>query len=100
LRTSVETGWIGFALQLLIYFVILQSGISSFYRCSNPKLKPYFLAAVGTTFTFIIAQYSQVAIGQMPESFLFYALVAAIVRLKQLDKQFKENMLKEAISLK
>lgn len=98
LRTSVETGWIGLAMQLLIYFIILQSGISSFYRCSNPKLKPYLLAAVGTTFTFIVAQYSQVAIGQMPESFLFYALVAAIVRLKQLDKKYKENLVKEAIA--
>ena len=96
LRTSIETGWIGLALQLLIYFIILQSGISSFYRCSNPKLRPYLLAAVGTTFTFIVAQYSQVAIGQMPESFLFYGLVAAIVRLKQLDKVYIENLRKEA----
>lgn len=90
LRTSVETGWIGLALQLIIYFIILQSGISAFYRCTNPKIKPYLLAAVGATFSFILAQYSQVAIGQLPDSFLFYSSMAAIVRLKQIYVSKKE----------
>lgn len=86
LRAALETGWIGLLLQCLSYFIILKTGIHIFFAAKNPVAKKYILASIVVLFANIVAQYSQVAIGQIPESFFFYSLVAVIVRISHFEK--------------
>jgi len=44
------------------------------------------IAIVLALFSFVVCQYSQVAVGQIPGVFLFYGLAAAITRLHQQQK--------------
>jgi putative inorganic carbon (hco3(-)) transporter len=86
-KTAVETGWIGFFLQCLLYCIILLQGVRAFYRTEDRTAKVYALAAVVTLFGFVISQYGQVSIGQIPDCFLFYSLLAIIVRISKLSGQ-------------
>lgn len=85
LKTAVETGWIGFLLQCLLYFFILQSGVHAYYRSEKKWVKMSAIAAVVCVFTYIIGQYGQEAIGQVPGCFLFYSCLALIAKAKYLD---------------
>jgi cell division protein FtsW (lipid II flippase) len=91
LRTAVETGWIGLALQCLLYFIIIQSGVRVFYQSNDKKIKMYALAITIPLFCFIVAQYAQVSIGQIPGCFVFYPGLAMIARLKNFISEPQVN---------
>lgn len=84
LKTAIETGWIGFTLQCLLYFIILVSGVKTFYSTGNRLMKMAMLASTTCVFSFIISQFGQEAIGQVPGSFLFYPCLAIMVSLQHL----------------
>jgi len=86
LSLALEIGWVGLLLQCITYFVFLQKGIHAFFTSRNPAFKAIFLASILTLFGYVVAQYSQVAIGQMPGSLMFYSLLAIIIRLPQMEK--------------
>jgi hypothetical protein len=85
MKSAIETGWIGFIFQCLLYFLALKAGIHGYYNTTNRKIKYYYLATVVCVFCFVIAQFGQEAIGQIPGCFLFYSCLAAIVRLKNIE---------------
>lgn len=85
LKTAIETGWIGFSLQCVLYFIILMSGVKAYYSSRNKILKVVLLAVTTCVFSFIISQFGQEAIGQIPGSFLFYPCLAIIVRANHLE---------------
>jgi len=87
IKAAIETGWVGFLFQCLIYFIILRSGVHGYYSSNNQRFKTYYLAILVCLFSFIIAQYSQEAIAQIPSFFLFYSSLALIVRLKQISTE-------------
>lgn len=89
LTIVLEYGWIGLILQCLCYIMILQQGVKGFYRSQDPKFRILFLAATVCLFGYIVAQYSQTSIGQVPGGFLFYGLVAICISLYQLE--YKKN---------
>ncbi|WP_153796257.1 O-antigen ligase family protein [Foetidibacter luteolus] len=91
LKFALELGWPGLLLNMLFYFFILRTGIKCYYRTEHRIAKRILLGAIVAIFGNIIAQYSQVAIGQIPGSFFFYACVAIIVRVSQLEKQNIEH---------
>ncbi|PUZ20306.1 O-Antigen ligase [Chitinophaga costaii] len=98
LKSAVETGWVGLALSCLIYFVVLQTGISNYYKCQSKEIRNYYAAGLVGMFSMVVAQYSQVAIGQIPGSFLFYGLMPMMVKLITFDKtstQTQPNKLHE-----
>ena len=85
LRIALEYGWIGLIIQCLTYFIILQQGVRAYYRSKNPHYKTLLLASTVGIFGYVVAQYSQVAIGQIPGAFLFFGLIAIIIRLRQME---------------
>lgn len=85
LAMALEFGWIGLLIQCITYFIMLQQGIMGYFRTKNPKFKPFYIACVLFLFGYIVGQYSQVAIGQLPGGFVLYAFTAIIISLRQLD---------------
>ena len=86
LSLVLELGWIGLLLQCITYFVFLRLGVRGYYRSKDPTFKVLLLASTLTLFGYVVAQYSQLAISQVPSGFLFYALLAVIIRLPQIEK--------------
>lgn len=91
LSLVLELGWVGLLLQCITYFIFLQQGIRGYYRSRNPRYKVFLLAATLCLFGYVIAQYSQLAISQIPSGFIFYALIAVIIRLPQIEAAQIQN---------
>lgn len=85
LAIVLEYGWVGLIIQCLTYFIILQQGVKSYYNTTDPHMKVLLLSSVIFIFGFVFAQYAQVAIGQIPNGFIFLGLNAVIIRLRQMD---------------
>ncbi|RAJ06938.1 O-antigen ligase-like membrane protein [Chitinophaga skermanii] len=85
LKTALEAGWVGLILGCILYFIVMQTGIRQYYRTRNPELRTYYLAIMVNIFSMIIANYAQVAIGQIPGAFMFYGSLAMIIKLRSFD---------------
>ena len=86
LTLVLELGWVGLLLQCVTYFVFLQQGVHAYYKSRDPTFKILLLASTISLFGYVIAQYSQIAISQVPSAFVFYSLIAVIIRLPQIEK--------------
>lgn len=86
LQIVLEQGWIGLIIACLSYFIILKRAVESYYRTRNPEFKAIYLAITLCVFGFVFAQYAQVAIGQVPNGFLFVGLVGMLIRLNDIEK--------------
>jgi putative inorganic carbon (HCO3(-)) transporter len=91
LKSAIETGWIGYGFAIMYYFIIIFQGVHYFFKANNEQIRRYILAFTATIVIFILAQYSQVAIGQFPGIFFFYPSAALLVRLLQLDEAMPET---------
>jgi MFS family permease len=89
LRAAIETGPIGLAYTLFMFFVMLQVGIRNYYASRSKKTRTIYVGLVACMFAYMIAQYAQVAIGQMPGAFFFYGGMAIIVKLRN----FEQNLI-------
>jgi hypothetical protein len=81
LRTALETGWIGLIIQCVLFFIILQQGAHAYYNVSERGEKTILLVCVVALFCQIISNYAQEAIGALLNGYLFYPLIAIIIRL-------------------
>lgn len=86
LKLAIETGWIGYAVALFSYMGLIFQGVHYYFKARDREIKLYILAFNTGIFIFIIAQYTQVSIGQFPGLFFFYPGAALIIRLLQIDK--------------
>lgn len=84
LKIALETGWIGLILQCIIYFVIVRTAVKGYFRTINSEIKAYLLAATVVIFASIVSQYSQVAIGPIPECIFYYSIVAVVARFSNI----------------
>jgi hypothetical protein len=81
MKILAEQGWIGFAIQLLLYFLFLKKGLDGFYKARNTYIKNIYIALNVCLFALIVGQYSQVAIAQYPVTLFYYAALAIIQKL-------------------
>jgi cell division protein FtsW (lipid II flippase) len=86
-KAAIETGWVGLFLLCIIYFITLQYGLVTYFKCKNKILKIYVFASVVCIFTFVIAQYGQEATDQIPGFFLFYSCFAVIIKSRFIDEK-------------
>ncbi|MBS1603374.1 MAG: hypothetical protein JST42_11945, partial [Bacteroidetes bacterium] len=87
LAIVLEYGIVGLLIQCLTYFIILQQAVLTYYRSGDQRTKIYLLCSILFIFGFVFAQYAQVAIGQLPNGFIFLGLNAVIIRLRQIERE-------------
>ena len=80
LRQSTELGWIGLIMMLFQYFLFFKVGLQVYFNTQKKEIKALISGCLVCLFTFVIAQYAQIAIGQLPDSFLFYGAAAIILK--------------------
>ena len=82
---GLEYGWIGLIIQCVLFFIVLQQGIHAYYTTSDRWHKILLQVAIVSLFSYVLANYAQVAIGPLPGAFLFYPMIAVIIRLSQIQ---------------
>jgi putative inorganic carbon (HCO3(-)) transporter len=87
LKSALEMGWVGLGLTCLTYFILLRTGIKNFYKSRSPEIKGIYAATLAALYGYIIAHYTQVAIGQIPGCFFFYTMLAALVKLITFEQE-------------
>jgi putative inorganic carbon (hco3(-)) transporter len=92
LKMALEFGWVGLIIQCVGFFIVLQQGVHAYFRANSRPYKRAFLVAVITLFSFMMAHYAQVAIGPSPGAFLFYAMIAGIVKLSQVEPSLSNKL--------
>ncbi|MBE7170908.1 MAG: O-antigen ligase family protein [Williamsia sp.] len=97
LKILLEQGWIGFALNLLFYFLIIRHGIICFFNAVNQSIKNLYIAITVFLFSLIVGQYSQLAIAQYPLILIYYGVLAVLVKLIDFDTSGRQAVLKPAI---
>ena len=85
-RVAVELGWIGLIIYCMLFMAILITGIRNYYRMHDPRLKAYMAAILSVVFSLVIGNYPQQVLIQVPTILIFYAIMAMVVRLRELDK--------------
>ncbi len=85
MKILLEQGWVGFAMHLVLYFVILKRGIDCFFKANNPAIKSIYIALTVFIFSLVVGQYSQVAISQYPLMLFYFPVLAILVKLIDFD---------------
>ena len=80
LKTATESGWVALILLLMQYYLILKIGLAIYFNTDKQEIKTLISSCLVCIFTFVVAQYAQVAVGQFPDSFLFYGAAAIILK--------------------
>lgn len=93
-RVAVEMGWIGLFIFCSLLFIILQKGISNFFKMEDPELKSYCLAMVLMAYALTVGNYPQEAITQYPINVYFFLIAALIDATYNLDKEKREEKMK------
>jgi len=86
LKLAIETGWTGFGITMVSYLLFICQGVDYYFKARNPEIRTYILAFTSGIVIYILAQYTQVAIGQFPGIYFFYPGAALLIRLMQLEK--------------
>lgn len=87
LKLALDMGWIGLALNMLLYLMILWQGINYYFRMANEEYKTYIVAITCALFSIMVTLYAQVSIGQIPTAFFFNAVLALFKRLLDFDEK-------------
>lgn len=94
LRVAIEYGWIGFILLYLTYLTLMQQAVRAYFNSRDRVNRVLLLAIAVSLFSYVVAQYSQVAIGMIPSAFLIYAMIAMIIRLPQIENESQQLTIK------
>jgi len=87
LKKAAEVGWIGLLITLIMYFVVLKGGIQGFFQSRQENVRAMFAASLTGLFAFYIAEYAQVALGQITDVVVYYPMIAIILKLKSFDNE-------------
>ena len=84
---ALEIGWIGFLLQLFVYFIVLKYAIHQYYNQKNKDIKIIYAGIASTLFAWYISDYSQGAVGNFSISFIYNGILAAMIKINSLTSK-------------
>ncbi|HYJ38250.1 MAG TPA: O-antigen ligase family protein, partial [Chitinophagaceae bacterium] len=91
MKIAMEQGWIGLALTLIFYYLILRTGIKHFYRCRAPEIRMWYIATMTMLLTLMVGQFSQIVIGQYPTIFFYYPAIVILIKLSKYEQTNKST---------
>lgn len=90
-RVAVELGWIGLMVYMTMLFIMMRETIRGLMRARDPVIVNIYLGLTGVVFCLIVANYGQEAITLLPNSIVFYVILALAVRLKDFDPNYQHK---------
>ncbi len=80
-QVLMEQGYVGFIMMLAFYFVVLRTGIRSFYKARDSELKTIIAATLVYLFSIMAGQFSQLAFYFYPSVLFIYAALAFLLKM-------------------
>lgn len=93
LQLALDMGWIGLALSMVLYLTILYQGIQYYFRMRNEEYKKYMVAITCALFSIMVTLFAQSSIGQIPNTFFFYAVMGLFKRMMEFDEKERRIVL-------
>jgi putative inorganic carbon (hco3(-)) transporter len=87
MKVFAEQGWIGLALLLISYFIIMTYGLNNYYKAKNPEIQNHYIALLTLIFTLMVGQYSQLAMNMEPQVYFYLAALIFFIKLPNYDKK-------------
>jgi putative inorganic carbon (HCO3(-)) transporter len=92
MKVFAEQGWIGFAILLITYFLIMSHAIHNFYRAVSLEIQNQSIALITMIFTLMVGQFSQFALGPYPQEMAYLGALVFFIKLPDLDKKTNESL--------
>jgi hypothetical protein len=83
LNKALESGPVGLAMTLMLYFTILQYCIRGYFETENTELKTLFAALMGFFFSYFLGEVTQEAVGLFTNMVVYFPMLAILLRLRQ-----------------
>lgn len=87
LKIALESGWLGFAIICILYFVVLKNTIHQYFRSKYERLKMLYAACLSAFFCLYVGQFAQDAIGQLTDIVFYYPMIAITLRAKTFEEE-------------
>ncbi len=85
LKVTLETGWVGLIIVFTLYFVIIVTGISNYFKAKDPHIRALYAAYISIFFALTVANFAQASISQLPYGFVLYAIYILMPQLIKFD---------------
>jgi putative inorganic carbon (hco3(-)) transporter len=92
LNKALETGWIGLALNCLLYFITMQYAVRGYFNAKSNRIKMLFAASAAFLFSFYLAEMVQEAVGLVTNIIVYNAVVALVIRLREISTKEKKDV--------
>lgn len=80
-RAAVELGWLGLIVYELWLGTVLIVGIRNYFKLKTKNMRVYMASILAVLYAFVVANYPQQAIIIFPSNFIFFMLMAAVVKM-------------------
>jgi hypothetical protein len=90
---ALDLGWVGMALTMLLYLIILYQGIYYYYKIENEEYKLYIIAFTCAFLGITISLFSTNSIDQIPNAFFFYGVIPLFKRMFEFDEKERRLVL-------
>lgn len=87
LNKALESGWIGLALTLLLYFYLLQYTVRGYFRSRNSQFKSIFAASLAFFFSYFLGEMTQEAVGLFSNMGVYFPIFAIVLKLRQFSNE-------------
>ena len=90
-RVAVELGWVGLFLYCVMLLTILRVAVKHLMRARDPAIINLYMGLNGTVFALYVANYGQEALILLPNSIVFFIIIAILARLKDFDPNYVQT---------
>lgn len=82
---ALEQGWIGLLLTFAFAICILYYCVHYFYQSRNEEIRIYYAAITAMLFSMYLGAYAQFTVTSIPQSLIYFSLLACIIKLHTFD---------------
>lgn len=85
MKILAEQGWLGYAIHMIFYFIVLKVGLEGFYQARKPEIKNLYIAITVFLFILLVGEVSQITNGGYPYSYFYYPILVLLYKLIDYD---------------
>lgn len=86
LNKALESGSVGLAMTLMLYFTILQYCIRGYFGTKDTEFKTLFAALLAFFFSYFLGEVTQEAVGLFTNMVVYFPMLAILLRLHQFSE--------------
>lgn len=85
-KVAVELGWIGLIMYCALIGTAMIMAVRAYFKMNDTEAKIYMATIFAILYAITIANFTQMVTLQLPTAFIFYILLASVVKLIEFDR--------------